>query len=318
MLKKIKIKLKYFQKILVCLKILIKEFKMTRYSIDRKKIELDILLLSHSLEKGMGIVNVKKGYGIEKAKTLIENLKIYEKNNKDSYVYTEGRMVLHKYLLYQKENNIDITELKKKYDELSDFKEEKNFRAGYTFFSKKELLEGTKCEFEKFINSKRSIRKFSNEKITEYEMKKSLEIACKSPSACNREPWKIYYSLNEEKNKILSEFVPGNKGFENDIPYYAIIVCDRSYFSVGEMFQWYVNGGIFISYFTLALHSLGIGSCIFQWPDFYKKDNELKKIFNIEKSEVVVAIVGFGKYEDNVKVIGAERKPIKDILKRIE
>lgn len=79
--------------------------------------------------------------------------------------------------------------------------------------------------------------------------------------------------------------------------------------------RWYLNGGIFVSYFTLALHSIGIGSCIFQYPDFFESLGDIRKLTDMSSSEVVVAIIGYGKYPDKAKCIVASRKSVEDISK---
>lgn len=92
------------------------------------------------------------------------------------------------------------------------------------------------------------------------------------------------------------------------------VTTDRACFSYVEQFQWYINGGIYLSYLSLALHSLGIGHCIMQWKAFYRTENELKKICGISKREAIIAVIGCGYYADNVKCIRAQRKTVDDTL----
>ena len=276
-------------------------------------IETNILLLCHSLEKGMGVRTVKKGYGIDKATRLIELLKTMQnKNLTVCYVYHEGIAVLNAYIKFQNDNNYDI----KKIEELSktlDMNNTSNFAAGFNNLSKDILETGMNTDFESFVTSKHSMRMFSFAPIANETFHKALSNALYAPSACNRQPCKVYYTFESTKNQYIGKLVPGNKSFEKDIPYYCVITADRSLFGPNELFQWYVNGGIFISYLTLALHSLGIGSCIFQWPDFHETESQLRNYIHINPSEAIIAIIGFGMYPESAKCICAQRKSISDI-----
>ena len=70
-----------------------------------------------------------------------------------------------------------------------------------------------------------------------------------------------------------------------------------------------------MSYFTLALHSLGIGSCIMQWFAFYKTEKQLKNLLEIKNSEAIIAIIGYGYYKDKFKCICAQRKSTNETVK---
>ena len=55
--------------------------------------EVNLLLLAHSLEKGMGINNPRRGFGIEKATRLINEISIYVARVKHpitGYAYNEA------------------------------------------------------------------------------------------------------------------------------------------------------------------------------------------------------------------------------------
>ena len=68
--------------------------------------ELSILLLCHSLEKGMGLEEVRKGFGQEKAKALVSVLD--RTQDIDSYEFREGMSVLKAWLEYSESQNVDV------------------------------------------------------------------------------------------------------------------------------------------------------------------------------------------------------------------
>jgi nitroreductase len=59
-------------------------------------------------------------------------------------------------------------------------------------------------EFDKVINTRRSVRVFSDDKIPEKIVKKCMENALKAPTSSNLQTWEIYWIRNKEKkNKVI-------------------------------------------------------------------------------------------------------------------
>lgn len=281
----------------------------------QNSIEKEILLLCHALEKGMGMEKIKQGYGKEKALNMLDRLATIQDEHHNSYMYIEGYSVLKAYIEYKKSNGEDISFVESEFNKLK--VPDENYFAGVEILDRESVLNNASCDFEKFAFSRRSMRKSSDEAITEDEIRAALKIAARAPSACNRQPSKVWYSLDESKNRQLSKLIPGNKAFSDDIKYYCVITADKSLFGGNEAYQWYLNSGIFIDTFVLALHSLGIGTCIFQWPDFYEDEAEVRKLIkNDNANDAIMAVIGFGKYPEKIKCIGAYRRTIDDIGKK--
>ncbi|MDO4557051.1 MAG: hypothetical protein Q4B70_18220, partial [Lachnospiraceae bacterium] len=65
-------------------------------------LELNLLLLVHSIEKGMSLPIPKPCFGYEKAKELLELLETYHREgyDRDKYAFVEGISTLSAYLTY--------------------------------------------------------------------------------------------------------------------------------------------------------------------------------------------------------------------------
>ena len=287
-----------------------------------KKLKADpatkVLLLAHALEKGMCMREVKMGFGLEKARSLVDLLmQMKRTSDTERYAYAEGVAVLQAYVDFQSALKIDVSSIEKFLDELR-APISRMPAAGVKVLKREQLKPSVGCDFESFVKSRHSIRHFDAQKIEKAQIEKAIQIAGCCPSACNRQPNKVYFSMDDAVNRALGDLVPGNKGFSEDIPYYCVVATDRQYFKGEELFQWFINGGIFLGNFILALHSLGIGSCIFQWPAFSSRESELKRILRISESEAIIAVVGYGMYPEQEKCLCAERKSLKEISVPIE
>lgn len=289
--------------------------KVGTYNNEKDILYYKIMLLVHSLEKGMVLSKPRLGYGKEKIGKLISYLNIWEKNNYgDNICIHEANSILFNYIDFHNKNNFNLKneELFNYIKSISnkDNSDQKNI-TGLKVFSK---LDFTKLSFEELIKNRHSIREFSNTLVTQEELEKCLDLAKYYPSACNRQPCRIYFSLDDTKNTEIDKIVPGNNGFKGKIKQYIIVTSDLKAFSDIEVFQWYINGGIFVSFLILALQRNNIGSCIFQWPATKANNKAIKKIAHIKDSEEVICIIGIGKMLDKSKTAIAHRLNGSDIL----
>lgn len=297
----------------------IKNTKLSR----RAYLEAQMLMTAHSLEKGMGIKDSRVGYGQQKADYLADYLANYKKSGYDlgKFSFIESLKIFSVYLDYSELNGVKLTALREKYNKLFEGLNVKNkekfesFSAGYENLEGSMVEEAKKFEFDKFIETKHSIREFKAELVNRDLIIRAVNISNKAPSACNRQPVKIYCTSNLEQAEQVDNLITGTHGFKNNIQNFAVVTCDRASFTASEQYQWYINGGIYVSYFTLALHSLGIGSCIMQWFAFYKTEKQLKNLLEIKNSEAIIAIIGYGYYKDKFKCICAQRKSSNETVK---
>lgn len=212
------------------------------------------------------------------------------------------------------------TKIKDRISSLSD--DEKNrlsgIRCGSYRIAKEDIIRTTNIDFSAFLSSRHSIRDFKEGLISEENIIKAIEMANKCPSACNRQPIKVYCTNTIDKSKEVDKLITGTNGFQGIIQNFMIITVDRAYFSGAEYNQWYINGGIFVSSLIMALHSLNIGSCVMQWRQFYKNERKLKSLLGIKKQDAIITIVGIGYYPDSVKVISAQRRDVEDMISFIK
>lgn len=300
------------------------EVRLNRAIARSETIETDVLLLCHSLEKGMGTLNVRRGFGIAKSRSLIDFLVEWDSRElgkqRGSYAWSEAYQVLSAYF-ERSADDPEIVELERRFTALEQKFDEKNrcFAAGgYDDFSKEDLITGMEVSFEKMLRSRHSVRFFAEGIVPEEKIRKAVSMAMASPSACNRQPWRVYYSMDHSTNEKIGELIPGNGASRAFIPNYIVVTCDRKYFKNFEAFQWYLNGGIFLGYLTLALHALDLGSSLYQWPTNCESDSDMRQIVGVESpTEVVVCTVGFGNYLPQNRCLCAERRPLDEVAIRV-
>lgn len=293
--------------------------------------ENSMLVEVHSVEKGLGLRNPQPGHSSKQVINLLNKMFGYIGRGYDvnRFAFSETFRIITAYVDFQKEFDVSkftaYSEIERKYNKLCERLGEayvNNNRntlcAGSHIVSNEELLLGTQYDFDAFISSRHSIRMYEKRPIDSGTLQRIVELANKAPSACNRQPTEIYFSSKKEVVDKIDSLITGSNGFKGETPNYMVVTTDRSRFHTVEQFQWYINGGIYLSFLTLAMHSLGIGSCIMQWKAFYKTEDELKKLLGIGKTEAIVAIVACGYYQGDARCIYAQRKPIGETLHIVE
>lgn len=286
-----------------------------------KYIESRMLVVAHSLEKGMSMKMVKRGFGVKKAKNLCYYIKRYLKEHPTStcFALIESLGILKQYQTYQKECGFDLNVLNNTIDNImvhltKNQKMKLNcYKYGVVKLENNFFKVGESVFYENFVKSRRSARSYSEKNVSHEIIKKAVELTNYAPSACNRQPCKVYVALGKH-NATDIRVLLDNKAFTKDANNFAIITCDRAYFAGDEHFQWYINGGIYLSNFVYALHSLGIGSCIMQWFAFSKNEKRIKKLLGISDTEAIIASVSLGYYPKEITCICAQRMPVTETL----
>lgn len=277
-------------------------------------IEVNLLLLAHSLEKGMGLPNPRARFGLKKAVSCLDLLEQYQKEGKDinRYAYIESLSVLETYFHFTDNDCMEYVDRIKKIKA-----QVKNlYPAGYEEIGSMKAIYD-KLDFEQieyFIRSRHSIRSYEPVAVDEEIIHSVLRLASCAPSACNRQPVKVYWTPEPDKVKQLNKLVPGNQGFEEEIPNWAIATVDRKMFGAAETLQWYVNGGIYLSYLVEAFHAYKLGSCIFQLPTTYQCTADIKRLIGASSGEAIIAAVGFGVPREKNKFLVASRRPVVETL----
>ena len=282
-------------------------------------IERDVLLVAHSFEKALCMDDCRDDFGTKKADRLLDLLILASNEplfNSGSYAFVESMASLENWLARRVRLGLDCTRWQHRFELLADQTSyqtgciDLDKRAGVVCdsFPRDPIVDANAIEF---IESRHSIRAFDATPVSRETLMRVVELAQSSPSACNRQPSRVYFA-GQNTSQIVSDNVRGNKGFEKSIHQWAIVTTDMSLFSCAEYDQWFINGGIFLNSFVLALKAYGIGSCIFQWV-VGDSGEELRTVLRIPSNEVIIAAVGLGYPKEHCLRPVAQRMPVSEV-----
>lgn len=279
----------------------------------------DSLLIAHSFEKALCIEGCRNDFGTQKADRLLDFLTLAAKDpsfDNHSYAFVESMAALENWLSRRVRHGLDCSKWQHGFESLA---EQTSYEVGRIDLSDRSGIVSDSFAFVSdcdknainFINGRHSVRSFDSTPVPQETLTQVVELAQSAPSACNRQPSRLYFS-GPKSAQVVSAAVRGNKGFEQSIFQWAVITADTSLFSCAEYDQWFINGGIYLQSFVLALKAYGIGSCIFQWVvgDLGK---EMRSSLGISANEVIIAVVGFGYPKETFARPVARRMPVSEV-----
>ncbi|RLI11477.1 nitroreductase family protein [Candidatus Bathyarchaeota archaeon] len=145
------------------------------------------------------------------------------------------------------------------------------------------------------IKTRRSIRAFTEEEVSDEEIEKILDAARWAPSAGNIQPW-IFVIVRDPKRKRRLSEAALNQLFIEEAPV-VIVVCanqersGRVYGRRGSDLYCIQDTAAAIQNLLLAAHALGLGAC---WVGAFNED-AVRHVLNIPDGVRPVAIIPMGR-----------------------
>jgi nitroreductase len=120
--------------------------------------------------------------------------------------------------------------------------------------------------FDQLCRERRSVRAYSPEVVPHDLLQDAIATAQLSPSACNRQPWRVHVYRNPAQIKSLLELQNGNSGFGHQLSTLLVICADvRSFFDASERNEPFIDAGLFAMSLILGLQARGLASCCLNW-----------------------------------------------------
>ena len=177
-------------------------------------------------------------------------------------------------------------------------------------------------DFEKCVKERRSVRKFTNEKISHDVFKKIVDLARYSPSWKNSQIVR-YHIIEDESLKIniaenaVLNFVFNEKTIKRTPALVVLTAVEKKSgyeedgsFSTPKEDRWEnFDAGIACQTFCLAAYNEGVGSVVLGIFD----DDKVKKICSIPENEKVMALIAVG-YRDGDAKPAPERLEVEDLI----
>lgn len=157
--------------------------------------------------------------------------------------------------------------------------------------------------YDRVINSRKSVRRFTSTLIEQPIIEAAMNVALKTPSACNRQPWFVTHLVQKiDVEKALS-IQKGNISLAENVNELLIVWMDVSRaLSPEERGQHFFDGGLFSMNLANALHVRGVSSCFLNWAKSRKDDDLLRAYLKMPVNYKPVTFLAIG-YADKDSII---------------
>ena len=270
----------------------------------------------HRLEKGMALPNTRIGFGKDVIKRLLSNLAQYTERFGQDELTRIVHGVLRQYQTRQAALGFANPALDAALDQMRQTHADPAVSCGVTPLPLADLFAVDEAAGQQFLESRHSVRQYTGELVSDAQIARIAEIAQRAPSVCNRQCGRLYVANTRERIAEVLSYQNGNGGFGDRLGAVFIVTADlRSFVSLGERHQGYVDGGIFAMQTLLAIHSLHLGGCMLNWSMTHHDDERLRAAFGIPAHEVVITMIGFGHCVAAPEIAVSPRIALSEVLK---
>ncbi|UCD51003.1 MAG: nitroreductase family protein [Phycisphaerales bacterium] len=301
--------------------------RMVRYSSavqwgnSREKLQALIIIRYHGIEKGLSLPQPRPGFGRDKVAQLIDMLRTYIDSYGADYSTVTALNALDAYLEFNAKAGGQDESLRRNVEELRRRAAAFPTPEGDLTAGCRELTEATvrlagQAPFETFMESRCTVRQFSDEPVDLETLRAAVKVAQKTPSVCNRQPWRAWVVSDDTKIKKILEIGGGARGFEDQMKVILLVTSDLACFqSPGERNQCWIDGGMFGMALIQALHAQGLASCCMNWSKTQDVDRRLRRMVALPESESIIFLLGVGHPREEFLVAASARKPLDDVLR---
>ena len=245
----------------------------------------------------MSFTQSARVFGEEKALHIVKNVRTYLRDYRPDNVIALAVNVLNEYLA-----NPYSTRDEKSRKTISALIEENKqllgqFTAGTKTVSKPHDFD--EAVIRDFFFSRNSVREFSEEPVTDEEIKKVMDFASCTPTACNRQTSRVHVYRDRSQMNALIENQLGYQNWCQNATTIFVITSNVSYLNSSyEHLQALVDGGLYAMNFEWGLHLHQIAACYKMYVRLPETDKEFHKISGIPENEWPVVLILAGHYKD--------------------
>lgn len=274
-----------------------------------EQFEASITRLYHTIEKGLSYEKYRAGFGKDNVDKLVTSLEQYSSKGFDTsaFFYETALSCLNAYIQKNKEHGHEDTQLEERVKELPG----KANEFGGTIMISTPAQPGD-LTYKQLVTTRHSIRHFSDNPVDINLLKDAIKLAQYTPSACNRQGWKTRIVADKEKVKTILANQNGNRGFGQEFDKLLVITADlRAQQKSRELFQAFIDGGMYAESVLNSLYCKGIGSVPLSASLTAVQEKNVRVVAGIDNAEVFILFIGVGNYpEGEFLTTRSERKPI--------
>lgn len=292
---------------------------LSAFDAEYEQVVARIMYNVHALEKGLSRNrDVRLGFGRKALSNLNDSLVIYRKAGFDTsdFAYVEGRSIIRRYQELHDQADIDVAFLSEILDPEFLVPDQSFDAAGTKTVRKADKALNRSKPFPELARGRSSVREFSGKPIDTSQVMDALRYAEKTPSVCNRQGWKVYWT---EDKDLAARVLRHQRGFGySAMPevLLCITITNSAFLSPVERNEAFVDGGLFAMSVLYGLEHEGLAAVPLNAMMYHKDQLAVRKLLSIDDSEMIIMFVAVGDFMDESLVPASDRKPAEEFVKR--
>lgn len=142
--------------------------------------------------------------------------------------------------------------------------------------------------------TRRAVREFTSQPVTDEQIETILKAAMHAPSACNQQPWHFLVVTERERLNAITEVHPFAQMLKQ-APLAIIVCADQTLETCPG--NWPVDCSAAMQNLLLAAHAIGLGGV---WVGIYPREErvtEIRKLFSLPGyiQPLALAAIGYAK-----------------------
>lgn len=163
---------------------------------------------------------------------------------------------------------------------------------------------------------RRSVRWFKPDPVPRELIEQAMLVAREAPSACNRQPFVFRVFDDPARVREIASIPMGTAGYEHQIPVLVVVVGQlRNFFDPRDRHLIYIDGALAGMSFAFALETLGLGSCLINWPDIEEREIRMRQALDLADDERPVFLIAVGYPRPDGLVARSVKRPLAELLR---
>jgi nitroreductase len=176
---------------------------------------------------------------------------------------------------------------------------------------RRELHRPLPVTYEQFLElatRRRSVRWFLPKPVPRDCVDRAIQIAALSPSACNRQPFHFRIFDEPELVQKVAALPQGTEGYRENIPMIIVVLGRlRCFLDERDRHLIYIDGSLAAMSLAFGLETLGLSSCLINWPDLPSRERKMAKLLKLTPDERPIMLIAVG-YPDPEGLVAASVK----------
>lgn len=168
--------------------------------------------------------------------------------------------------------------------------------------------------FDKLCTQRRSVRWFTKTLVARETIDDAVELALKSPSTCNLQPFRFIIADSSEDVGRMSKLAVGLTCFSEPVPVLIAVVGSFTQMpNARSRHGVYIDGSLATMSLIYALEARGISSCCLVFDDSPALAERARQLLALQPAETVVLLLAAGYSDNQVRPTHPAKKGVKEM-----